>query len=251
MQESIIRTRPFALAVIALAWLALSAAQADAASLTLEASKKQLKPQQTTDLSGTLSGTFSSAEGKTITLFASPYPYENEAVAGSTTTGAGGSFTFSDVDPALNTRYRVAFDGDILDGDASSEEVQIYRFIRDKYKLNVTSDGYAEARLDLLYSSEVQPEYYVGRKDVHWYFGKTTQNRYKQVDRTRFFDTTQGVAADVRFRLPRSRKAYRFFFFPCVDAPAADIGIGNDKPVDCPGSIPARSARGAMRTYSE
>ncbi|MDX6588355.1 MAG: hypothetical protein QOI31_2828 [Solirubrobacterales bacterium] len=235
-------------AFAAVAFVIVPSAIASGASITLEASKTELKPNQTTDLSGTLSDTLSSTSGKTITLYATPYPYETEEVAGTTTTTQGGTFSFQDVDPAINTRYRVAFDGDVLDGDATSGNVQIYRFIRDDYDLDVTRDGYAEARIDLLYPPEVQPEYYVGRKDVFWYFGKTTQNRYKRVDRTRFFDTSAGVASDVRFRLPRSRKAYRFFFFPCVEAPAEDIGLGNEEPVTCPGSIKARSARSAARS---
>ena len=245
MQGTTLRTRAFAVAFGACLTFAVAPAQAEAAAITLEASKRQITPNQTTDLTGTLSDTFSSASGKTVTLLASPYPYEGEEVAGTTTTGPGGSFSFPDTDPPFNTRYRVSFDGDILDGDATSSAVQIFRFIKDDYDLKVTRDGFADARLDLFYPPEVQPEYYVGRKDVYWYFGKTTQDRYKRVDRTRFFDTDRGVATDIRYRLPRSRKPYRFFFFPCVEAPAADIGLGNDKPVRCPDSFKARSARAA------
>lgn len=246
MQGLTLRTRQFALAALAVSALGLAAApaQADAAALTLEASKRQLKPDKTTDLSGVLSGTFSSPSGKTVTLYATPYPYETEEVAGSTTTGDGGAFSFPNTDPALNTRYRVGFDGDVLDGDASSAAVQIFRFADSSYDLEVTFDGYAQARFDFIYSDQVLPEYYIGRNDVHWYFGKTKQKWFKRVERTRFFDTFTGVAADVRYRLPRSRKGYRFFFFPCIDAPAADIGIGNDKPLKCPGRIKqGRAAR--------
>ena len=255
MQGTTLRTRSYALAAAIFACaafaLSVSSARAEAAAITLEASKSELNPGKTTDLSGTLSDTFSSPGGKVVTLVSSAYPYEDEGAVSTTTTGDDGSFSFPNVDPALNTRYRVDFDGDILDGDASSDDVQIYRFIRSDYELDVTRDGYAKARIDLLYSPEVQPEYYVGRKDVFWYFGKTTQDRYKRVDRTRFFDTDRGVASDIRYRLPRSRKAYNFFFFPCVEAPARDIGLGNEEPVRCPDSIPARAARSVAPDYAE
>ncbi|MDQ3759296.1 MAG: hypothetical protein M3331_05060 [Actinomycetota bacterium] len=208
--------------------------------LTLEASKKQLKPARTTDLSGTLSGAFNGDAGRTITLLATPYPYESESVAGTTTTDSGGKFSFPNVDPDLNTRYRVSFGAQFLEAGATSRTVQIFRFPRGDVDLNVTRDGYVEARLDFFYSDKVQPEYYVGRRDLHWYFGKTTADRYKRVARVKFEDTARGVGGDIRYRLPRSRKGYRFLFFPCVEAPAADIGIGNDKPSQCPDSFRAR-----------
>jgi hypothetical protein len=208
------------------------------------------KAAQTTNLSGKLSGVFSGDANKTVTLLASPYPYESESVAGTTTTDSDGNFSFSDVDPDLNTRYRVRFDGDVLDGDATSSTIQIFRFPRGDVDLNVTRDGYVEARLDFFYSSEVQPEYYVGRRDLHWYFGKTTANSFKRVGRVRFEDTARGVGGDIRFRLPRSRRGYRFRFFPCVEAPARDIGIGNDKPSKCPRKFDQRGRASAARALA-
>lgn len=223
--------------------MAPGAAQGDGPTLTLEASKKQLKPARTTDLSGTLSGAFNGNNGgRTITLLATPYPYGSESVAGTTTTDSDGRFSFPGVDPDLNTRYRVRFAGDLIDAEVRSNIVQIFRFPRGDVDLNVTRDGYVKARLDFFYSEKVQPEYYVGRRDLHWYFGKSTADRYKRVARVKFEDTARGVGGDVRYRLPRSRKGYRFFFFPCVEAPARDIGVGNDKPNQCPDSFRARSA---------
>ncbi len=55
----------------------------------------------------------------------------------------------------------------------------------------------------------------------------------------------------IRYKLPRSQAGYEFFFFPCVEAPAEDIGLGKAKPVKCPGSIPARSARSLAPAYAE
>jgi hypothetical protein len=246
---------PRASALLAGAFLALAAlgpgsASAEAAEITLKASKTKLEPKQSTELSGKLSGTFSSASGKTVTLYATPYPYDDEEVVKTTTTGNGGAFSFKKVDPAINTRYRVAFDGNILDGDATSGNIQIFRFIRDRFELRITRDGYAKGRVDLFYANALKPEYYVGRKDVSWYFGKTSGDRYERVARTRFRDTDKGVASKIRFKLPRAQQGYEFFFFPCVEAPAKDIGIGNKKPVNCPDSIPARAARSAAR-YAE
>ena len=137
---------------MALAVLGPGVASAQAASITLEASETNLKPKQTTDLSGTLSGTFGSASGKTVTLYATPYPYEADEVADTTTTGNGGKFSFKNVDPALNTRYRVAFDGNILEGDATSDTVRINRSIRENFDLRITADGFAKGRIDLFYS---------------------------------------------------------------------------------------------------
>jgi hypothetical protein len=218
-------------------------ASAQAASITLEASETKLKPRKTTDLSGKLSGTFGSASGRTVTLYAKPYPYATEEVADTTTTGSGGDFSFKKVDPALNTRYFVAFDGNILDGDATSDTVRIARSIRKYFDLRITADGFAKGRIDLFYSPKVEPEFYVGRKDVFWYFGKTSEDSYERVARTRFSDTDRGVASKIRYKLPRSQAGYEFFFFPCVEAPAEDIGLGKPRAVKCPGSIPARGTR--------
>ncbi len=181
---------------MALAVLGPGVASAQAASITLEASETNLKPKKTTDLSGTLSGTFGSASGRAVTLYAAPYPYEADEVADTTTTGNGGRFSFKNVDPAFNTRYRVAFEGNVLEGDATSESVRINRSIRENFDLRITADGFAKGRIDLFYSRKLEPEYYVGRRDVFWYFGKTSEDNYDRVARTRFSDTDRGVASD-------------------------------------------------------
>lgn len=252
MQGLLPTRRPLPVAFLVVASLLAGTGLAEPASaggqtITLDASKRQLQPRETTDLSGALSDVFSGSGDKPVTLLASPYPYATEEVAGMTTTDADGDFVFPDIDPKLNTRYRASFDGDVIDGDATSETVQIFRFVRGDLDLEVTRDGFAEARFDFFYSRQVQPEYYVGRRDVNWYFGKTTADRYRRVKRTRFSDTARGVGSDVRYNLPRSRKPYQFFFFPCIEAPARDIGLGNKKPIKCPRSIPARRA---ARDYS-
>lgn len=249
-----------ALAFAALVSLVLAAALAsphpasagDGARLTLEASKKQLRPGQKTDLSGTLSGVFSGNDGKTVTLWATPYPYDEGSPVGTTTTDADGDYSFPNLNPKLNTRYQASFDGDLIDGDANSNTVQIFRFIRGDLDLKVTDDGFAEARFDFFYSDQVKPEYYAGREDLHWYFGKTTADRFRRVAKVRFRNTARGVGGGIRYRLPRSRNGYNFFLFPCIEAPAADIGIGNKKPIQCPRSFKnTRNRAASVRAYAE
>jgi hypothetical protein len=222
-----------------------SAAHAGGPSVTLEASKKRLRPPKTTDLSGTLTGVFSGDSGKTVTLYESPYPYEDEEVVTSTTTGQGGAFSFPGLAPELNTRYRVAFDGEVLDGDASSTPAQVYVFARFAVDVLPTARPSAIlATFDATYSPEIQPEFLIGRP-VYWYFRKTTQKSYKRVEKSRWRDTSSGAHAQATIKLPRSRKAYRYFIGACTEVEKEDVGIGPPIEVNCPQRRKVRSAESA------
>ncbi len=189
-------------------------------------------------------------DGRTVQLVASPFPYETSSVVDSATTDANGDFEFM-VSPELNTRYRATFDGGILGGTAQSSPEQVFVFPKFDYDLGVTDRGFAKARFDFFYSEQVQPEYYVGKRKLNWYFRKTSQDRLRRVATTRFEDTAQGVGGDLTYKIPRSRKSYRFEIVVCADAPARDIGTGNDKRLRCPRSFRVRGREAALsRPYS-
>jgi hypothetical protein len=224
------------------------AAHAGGPSITLDATEKRLRPDKATDFSGTLSGVFSGDSGKTVTLYASPYPYETEEPVGTATTAAGGTFSFTNYAPELNTRYRVAFDGDILDGDASSNPVQIYVFAHFEVNIQPTVDfNKILATFDSSYSSQVQPEYLVGRT-VFWYFKKKQQKFFKRVEKSKWQDTSYGAHAQATIKLPRSRHGYRYSIRACTEVADEDIGLGPPVEVNCPKR--PRSARALRATPS-
>lgn len=213
--------RPAAVAAFALALLVIAApAHAGGPSLTLEVEKNELRPTKPVKLSGTLSGVLSGNDSKSIVLLRSSYPYDSEGIVGTTTTGANGNFSFPPFQPGLNTRFRVTFQGDVLDGSASSPVKQVFVFPRVEVDFSVTPRFVVKERFDFFYSSMVQPEYYVGRKDLYLYFRKTSQNKYKRVDAAKFQDTFDGVGGTVKYKLPRSRKGYRYQVFPLRRGPS-------------------------------
>lgn len=250
---SIHRISPLALAALvlagALAWSMLAPAAVPARggpSITLKVSENELRPGRSTDLTGELSGVFTGSDGRTVTLMESPYPYDSETVADTTTTDADGRFSFEET-PELNSRYRAVFDGGPVDGSASSPVRQVYVFAKTKFRLRLNDRGTrANGAFTLIYSPRVQPEYYVGRK-IHWYFRKTSQPRYRRVATTRMRDKPRGAKGKVSYRLPRSRNGYRFQMGYCLASPARDVGIGNEEPDRCPRSFAPRVGAGADR----
>lgn len=234
-----LKTRSFLapIALVAACFFCLAVANpalAGGPSLTLEASKKRLQPGKSAKLTGTLSNVFSGAEGKTVTLLATPYPYGSENTAGTTTVGPDGQFSFGSVEPDLNTRYRATFDGDVLDGDAQSETVQL--FVSPTISFDFATDPFrpvSNAQAMIGYSEAVQPEFLVG-KPIFWYFKKTSQKRYKRVETTKLRDVFEGVMGKATIKLPRSRKGYRYQLAFCVDEPSQDIGVGPPRGFKCP-----------------
>jgi hypothetical protein len=217
------------------------AAQGGGPEVTLRAQPGELNPGRSSTLRGTLSGVTTGADGREVTLLMSEYPYASEAVAGTTTTDADGDYEFT-VTPELNTRYRVRFDGGVIDGTATSDPAKVFVFATGDARIRVLQRrGIVKSRWDLFYSPRVQPEYYVGRT-VYWYFRKLSQPRLRIVERTKARDTARGFKAQAAWRLPPTRRGYRFEFFPCLPAPARDVGIGNDKPLRCPKNPRARMA---------
>lgn len=216
-------------------------AQGGEPQITLRAQPGELQPGRSSTLSGRLSGVTTGADGREVTLLASDYPYESESIAGTATTDFEGNYEFT-VTPELNTRYRVRFSGGLLDGSATSDPAKVFVFASgDDYRIRVLQRrGIVKARWDLFYSPKVEPEYYVGRP-VYWYFRKLSQARFRRVERTTTRDTVRGLKAKVSWRLPPTRRGYRFEFFPCLPAPARDVGVGNDLPLRCPKSVRAPS----------
>lgn len=91
----------------ALAGLASQAASAPPpgkGSLTIAAKPNPITFGQATTISGKLKG--ASKSGSVVTLQQNPAPYRSYVNAGTTTTGKGGTYAFTGVLPALNTRYR-------------------------------------------------------------------------------------------------------------------------------------------------
>ena len=225
--------------------LLLPAGALAAPALTLEKTR-DVEYHDPTTLRGTLSGVSGGSGGRTVTLLASEFPYSTEAPVASTQTSSGGGFSFS-VTPELNTRYRATFDGGILVGSATSAVEQVWVYGRAFFgDLRVVGRRVQRARtsFQLEYSPELEPDPLAGKR-AYWYFRKTTRPRFRRVKSTLLRPLKGGgggVYTRVTYRLPRSRRAYRFEFFPCLKAPARDIGLGDTRPGRCPRSFRARAA---------
>ncbi len=139
-----------------------------------------------------------------------------------------------------NTHYRVRFDGDIPDGSATSDAVELYVLARPDVDLFSTSRPFKIAGvLNLDYSSKVDPEYFVDNR-VIWYFRKKSQPVFKRIEETRFQDSPDGVQTSVKIDLPKSRKGYRYFIVACTNVPAEDIGTGEPEAFICPRRLAVR-----------
>lgn len=247
------RTRIAALTALALAFIVvigLHAADTGAArggpALTLDQERGKIVFGQSKRLSGTLSGV-GDPGGQTITLLANPFPYGGESAVDTTTTDAQGEFSFR-AEPEFNTRYRVSYDGGLLGGTAASEVEQVFVYASGDTDVGLDPrQRFVVADFFLRYSPNVEPDPLIG-KPVFWYFQKTTQERAKRVVRSKFRERSGGgVKTSTRYRLPRGRRAYRFIFFPCFEAPRGDVGVGDRRPNRCPKRIRARSRD---RTYA-
>lgn len=233
-----------ALVPAALVLLAVPAVAAAAPGITLDQDPQPVEYGDSTNLHGTLSGVSGGSAGRNVILLASEFPYDGEAPVASTTTGPGGAFAFT-VAPELNTRYRARFDGGILLGSATSPIEQVWVFGVPFFgDLNVVGRRVQRVRtwFQLEYSPELEPDPLAGKR-AHWYFRRTTQPRYRRVKSSPLRPLEGGgggVYTRVAYRLPRSRRGYRFEFFPCLNAPARDIGLGNDRPSRCRKGFRAR-----------
>ena len=187
-----------------------------------------------------------SAAGRVLKLYERPFPYKRSKQVARTTTDANGSYVFSDLNPELNTTYKVAISDPDLAARSKAELVVV--FARGKLRVRATKSRDIISKFKLRYSPKLSTKL-SGRK-VLWYFNKVGKPRFTVADRTRSKQARKGVLkGKSRFTAPRGN--YRFRVTYCLDVPdKKDIGIGPPgAPRNCPGSFPAETSR-ALRAVA-
>jgi hypothetical protein len=229
--ESILR-RAAMFALLALgacaAWAPGANAGLGAVTLSMEIDDRWILRGDTIHIEGTLDGELLGDGGKTIRLMARPYPYNSEQLVTTTTTSNAGEYEF-DIKPDYNTRYRVVEQGG---ANAASGDRPVWVEPKNGARVRVPYP-FATVRIWWGLSPELPTR--VHNRTSFMYFKKTTQRRYRFVDRSRVRLVRPGRAVmRHRFRLPPGR--YRFHVFGCVEFKGApdDIGIGRPVNQNCP-----------------
>jgi hypothetical protein len=224
-------------AVVAICLISLVAAASASAGLsptgtiTAEVSKKNIYFDRSIKVSGVLTTddivTPPSPAGCTVTLYERLYPYASEAAVGTTTTNDDGEYTFTDVEPGYNARYRAAVDD--CEVDATSEELPVWVYPRGHpARAHFVGLRRVSARFRMDFSDDYPVD--MGGRRATWYFSKGESHVYKSIDHSRTRQPRPGkVEGHTRFRIPRGRYGH-FYVGWCFEV--TDIGedTGMGKP---------------------
>lgn len=182
-----------------------------------------------TELSGRLTGGPFGDANQPLTVFAKPFPYKSEKVAGTVITDSSGRYSL-EVRPRLNTRYVVRADADPTIESPKEPIAWVYpkridtvaKFIR---------PGLASGRM-ILEVDRDHPYRFENRR-LYFYFRKQGSNVFERVARTRTRLRGPGrVTGFAKFGIPRGN--YTFVVSWCFDPGAADFGVGRPVRQDCP-----------------
>ncbi len=226
-------------ALIAAGVMLVSAATAEAASLSIGFDPDGVTFGQSLDVKGKLDDTGGAAAGgRQVRLYSKPYPYKGSQLIATTVTGSNGKYRFNGITPEFNTRYRTTVSDAAVAARSRSRLAVV--FAGGDLKVRATKKFVARSKFRLRFSPKL-PLRLKGRK-VLWYFHRNGTKRFTVRDRSRVSQKRKGlVSARSRFKLPRGN--YRFQVAYCiVGLKRADIGLGvpvRDR--SCPKSVSARS----------
>lgn len=216
-------------ALIAFFSIAAAGQAGGAPKLSAVVTKQDINLGGTTSLTGRLTGGPAGNAGQALTVFAQPYPYRAEEVAGTITTNAQGRYSLS-VRPRLNTRYVVRADADPTIESAKEPVVWVYpkkidtvaKFLR---------PGVASGRMVL--NVDADHPFRFQRRPLFFYFRKQGTKVYERVARTRTRLRGPGkVTGFAEFKIPRGD--FTFLISWCFDPGLRDFGVGRPVRSDCP-----------------
>lgn len=219
-----------------------SRADAGGATISAQVSKKTIRWQKSTQISGQLDNAAPTDAGRPVELWARRFPYNQSRLVDTTTTDVNGDYAFT-ASPALNTRYWVTLADE---PSVSSVTRRVYVLPLGGLRLEVRQRrGIVLPTLKLRYSTKLTLRLH--RRKLFFYFRKTGQDRFRTVDTGRTRKPGPGrLLGKGRFRIP-TNKRYRFVVVSCFDVPRRDFGLG--RPVDskrCPrDGFPARRGKAA------
>ena len=220
------RRRCGAAALILVCALALAAAaspraEAATAAITAEAHPSRLPFGEKTRISGAVSGELPGNAGLTVHLLADPYPYRAFHELATTTTGAGGSYSFQ-LTPQRNTRYRARVD---LPAPARSDVVTVTVDERVNVKVHPRPLG----RVAIAVRTTHPPDLHWGGKRVIWYLGRGPRRHLRRVKVTRARSIRRG-STRLHAKL-EVKRAGRFRWAACLE-------VASRRAVDPPGAHP-------------
>lgn len=197
--------------------------------LTAKVTRTDVRLGASTAVEGRLTGGPAGDGGQALTVFAKPYPYENEAVAGTVTTKPSGRYSLS-VRPRLNTRYVVRADADPTIESAKDPVAWVYpkeigtvaKFLR---------PGLASGRM-VFKVDRAHPFRFEGRP-LFFYFRKKGSKVFHRVARTHTRVRAPGdVTGYAKFKIPRGN--YTFVVSWCFNPGRGDFGVGRPVSKNCP-----------------
>ena len=198
-------------------------------TLSAKVTKQDIRLGSATVVRGRLTGGPAGDAGQALTVYAKPYPYKREKVAGTVTTGATGRYSL-EVRPRRNTRYVVRADADPTIESTKEPIAWVYpkrigtvaKFIR---------PGLASGRM-ILRVDPNHPFRFQGRP-LFFYFRKKSSNFFDRVARTKTRLRSPGnVTGYARFEIPRGN--YTFLVSWCFDPGRGDFGVGRPVRQKCP-----------------
>lgn len=241
--KRVLRSRAaIAASFAALAVAGIGAQGASAATVSIKANPEAITYEQgTVKIKGLLTGdTGISPAGRTLKLYERPFPYKSAKLIATTVTGTDGSYVFADVEPDLNSTYKVAInDPDLI---ARSKSQQVVVFAQGKLNVRTTRDRHIASRFQLKFSPKLSIK--LARLPVLWYFNKIGKPLFTVKDKTRAKAPRKGLLrSKSRFEAPSGNYRYRVTY--CIDVPdQKDIGVGPPGAArKCPRSFPAQASR--------
>jgi len=197
--------------------------------LTAKVSKQDIRLGSATVVRGRLTEGPAGDAGHPLTVFARPWPYKHEQVAGTVTTRATGRYSL-EVRPRRNTRYVVRSSADPTIESTKEPIAWVYpkrigtvaKFIR---------PGVASGRM-ILRVHPNHPFRFQGRR-LFFYFRKRSSNVFDRVARTKTRVRRPGsVTGYARFKIPRGN--YTFLVSWCFNPGRPDFGVGRPVRERCP-----------------
>jgi hypothetical protein len=165
------------ISVLAFVAAAPGRADAGAATVTAHVHPGRLTYGDATTVAGSVAGEPSGDAGLTVQVLADPYPYGSFRKVATTTTDAGGAYSFATA-PRRNTRYRARVAGPV---PARSE---IVGAIVDE-RLHSRVRALVHGRVRILLRTSHSPDLRWGRRKVLWYLGRGKRRDLRRVKVTR------------------------------------------------------------------
>ena len=181
---------------------------ADAPEVTVSLAPAELTLGAPLDLTGRVAQSALPIAGAPLALQADPYPYRGFATIARGVSAPDGSFAFTDVHPALNTRLRV-----LVEGAARTASAVLDVIVDPQVALNATSLGPGRSRLSVRISHA--PQGASGPVSARWFAAARGTHVFHLVAITATREASSGLTyASATIDPPAKRFVYRVCLNP-------------------------------------